>query len=745
MSSFKNIILHFYTPRFRYMTSVFFLFFAVSVAGCSASKPAVTETNIITPTSLTTRVAATQSVPISATKFPTYSPEPLLSPVPTKQVFENITSQNVSRLELLAQLSDGDFTRHIAISPDSKTLAVGTTTGILFFDAVTGKKSFFWPLPAPVAGLAFSPDGAELAATYLFPGKEVYSGGTFIDGATISEPVISVWKLSDGALAFKKNTAGSGCGDYHANHLTYSPDGKYIAFDDAFSLKNFGRSQRVCLLSTADGSLLRMIELTAQVEGDIVGFAFSPDNQTIIVADMAGNVFLIKTSDGSIERHITASSSIGSLAFSSDGQWFITIDGDSVGELWSVSDSRSIRSLKGSNSEVISVAVSPDGKWIATGSVDGVVSLWNTADGTLQQSLVALTADNPIRGPLTAGIWSLAFSPDGMVLFAVGDTYTVGYPVQVQAWRVADGQALYNLAGRRGEIKGSFSPDSQLFACGGSTDGSVQVWRTLDGGLAFELLGHTSIVNQVVFSPDGKLIASASDDGTLRLWDAYDGTALQVLTGHAGAVLRAAFSPDSTTVASSSTDDTLRIWRVVDGGPVKVHKVNSNGQVNSLWFIERASKLLYSLWCYTEACWQSADTRTWLWDLETDQASTLLDTGMFGLAFDANQSHAAYLSSDGLQTSTLAEGLFLPVRTYQSPMGNGGLGGVALSPDGSLIVSGNGFGIHIWDWAAGELLAVVGQEQTDWGLYGEYVFSPDARLITISSSDAAITLWGIRP
>jgi WD40 repeat protein len=67
----------------------------------------------------------------------------------------------------------------------------------------------------------------------------------------------------------------------------------------------------------------------------------------------------------------------------------------------------------------------------------------------------------------------------------------------------------------------AFSPDGQRIVSG-SDDKSVRVWDAATGQpLGDPLTGHTGTVSSVAFSPDGHRIASGSKDKTVRLWPTY--------------------------------------------------------------------------------------------------------------------------------------------------------------------------------------------------------------------------------
>src|SRR5262249_15608839 len=81
----------------------------------------------------------------------------------------------------------------------------------------------------------------------------------------------------------------------------------------------------------------------------------------------------------------------------------------------------------------------------------------------------------------------------------------------------------------------AFSPDGRLFLATGDSK-TIRLWEVESGKLVHELKGHQGWVQHTAFTPDGKLLVSASMDKTLRLWDVATGREVRVLTGHAGGV-----------------------------------------------------------------------------------------------------------------------------------------------------------------------------------------------------------------
>ncbi len=333
--------------------------------------------------------------------------------------------------------------------------------------------------------------------------------------------------------------------------VVFSPDGKLL-LAGGYSFDVLGRSlSQVKIWDVA----------TAKPKSALSGFreavecvAISPDGKTIAVATGCilqgplnqpfrvepGELKLFDAPSGKLKANLK-SESLGfqCVAFSPDGKTLaagslaVDVRGrempGGVIRFWDVAKGKESAALKGSKGDVQEVAFSPDGKLLVSASRKpgsnprevsrSAVKLWDLSAAKEKASL--LECDGTV--------WSVAFSPDGMVVAAGSDDGII------RLWDPATGKELATLKKHTGPVTSlAFSPDGKLLASGGELDpklelvaprapGELKVWDVAARKELVNLKGHAATIPSVAFDSTGTRLASGDGDGKVKLWEVSGG------------------------------------------------------------------------------------------------------------------------------------------------------------------------------------------------------------------------------
>ncbi len=302
------------------------------------------------------------------------------------------------------------------------------------------------------------------------------------------------------------------------------------------------------------------------LEKAVSGLAFSPDGQTLYIAEMAPRV---SSYTGGTEEM---------------GIW-----------VWNLADWRAGQHLGspghvGHPDEITAFSLSAGGHWVAAGRESGLVQVWDT-------SSLAQVAQFQAGEQGFYGLLAIAFSPDEALLAALAED-------KVTVWQISTQELLWQkgVAINTQSIGGmAFQPNGQALAVGVhnetilfssqdgtrlgqidavtyaeqllfSSDGKILWYTTYPSGLYAENLvggpdpqferglplsdGFCSLIA----SRDGVYLAAGSCKGEVVIWRTDTGEVLTTLTGHQMPVWALAFSPDGKILASGSDDRSVRLW-----------------------------------------------------------------------------------------------------------------------------------------------------------------------------------------
>jgi WD40 repeat protein len=286
----------------------------------------------------------------------------------------------------------------------------------------------------------------------------------------------------------------------------------------------------------------------------------------------------------------------------------------------------------------------------------------------------------------------------------------------------------------------AYSPDGRTIASAG-LDGSIEFWDSRTGRRrGAPLKAHGKDVLDLAFSPDGRVLASGSQDKTVRLWDVGTRRRVGVLKSHSGTVYSVVFSPDGRWLASAGGDGNVALWDV--RAKRRLDQIHVGEKSYDVTFNPKRNEL---------AAGTSANTvrlidvkrgvrRRAKLSLGRELGEQDEDYSLLDVTYSQNGRRLATASGDttieiwdprnGEHIKTLG------VETGHSDS----IQSVAFSRDGRLLASGGSDrAVFLWDVDLGEELGEPLRVNGNW--VESVVFSPDGRSLAVGGLDGTISLW----
>jgi WD40 repeat protein len=335
-----------------------------------------------------------------------------------------LTACSSTEEELTVTQRGPEMFHDLALSWDGEYLAVGTTYGLHVYQVASFQRLWSTSTKHWVAGVAFSPDGHEVATK--LGGSEKPHSKSWVH-------TVILWDVETGER-LRTWEEGESLG---WARLAFSPDGTKLVS---------GRSEIDTVL-IRDAETGRYMGTIGQLFEGIIsgsyspywGAAWSPDGDKLAFGLSDGTVAVWDVVTG--ERLRTMEEKIGegkagwlywlqSLAFSPDGALLACeADAGTVG-IWNAETGKRLYVLKKpidgtAYTRPESVAFSPDGMVLASGWSDGVIILWNVKTGEQLRMLEGHTE----------ALLGVMFTPDGETLIS-------GSPNEIIMWDVETGKQL---------------------------------------------------------------------------------------------------------------------------------------------------------------------------------------------------------------------------------------------------------------------------------------------------------------
>jgi WD40 repeat protein/serine/threonine protein kinase len=436
--------------------------------------------------------------------------------------------------ELASSLAhEGRGVEGLVIAPDGKTVATVGHGNVTLRDLADLRERRTLTVPQmPFYGLDFSEDGKRIAAAD-------------------ARGAVHLWNLASGDQSEALQIPA---------HLD---DAQAVAFlnGDRMVVSADGRGS----LRLSDATTGKNLALLNGHTGKIWGISVSPDRTTFATTSSDGTVKLWDARLPQRWLEIPVSNNGGPLAFTPDGQTLVVADAvgnvvvpDGGAPPYSVDASLEVSGfdpLTGTKRfhRVLQRRQKFNGYWL---SEDGAIALFGCADMTSS-------------APWVISAWQVATGKRLTTIDHV-QSYNGARAVFVQRSAapiefvdVVTGQSRA-LTGMESAVHWASAPGAQLLALRSRDE--LAIWDLATNRVRRSRSGIGAGWNVGAFSPDGTTLAAADPRGVIQLWDVNALELLDGLPGHLASIFDLVYSPDGSVLASVSGDGTVKLWDVAARG-----------------------------------------------------------------------------------------------------------------------------------------------------------------------------------
>jgi len=247
------------------------------------------------------------------------------------------------------------------------------------------------PRAAPVAALAYRPDGKLLAAG-------VQSEVVLIDP-------------TNGEVQGRRTAQGG-----RVTALAYSPNGEMLAV----ACGSAGAAGEIRLYTTGfNGLPAEQPSLVFTAHADLIhALAFHPDNKSLASCGYDRLIRIWDVATGKRLQHLTDhSDAVQAVAFSPDGRLLASAGADRAVKVWDVASGKRLFTLAEATDWVYCLAWNPRNQQLAAAGVDRSIRVWEISEqhGKLLHAVFAH------EGPISR----LVYSADGQSLFSLSEDRTL--------------------------------------------------------------------------------------------------------------------------------------------------------------------------------------------------------------------------------------------------------------------------------------------------------------------------------
>lgn len=652
--------------------------------------PASVPASLVPPVSQTTSQPSPEATH-KPTELPTIAPTPTPTALP-KTLYPVINGRKLpTSNQPIAPANFNDlveiarfgypFPTTAVWSPDNSQIFIGTSTGILVYDAKDYALLRLMDTNGWVTALDITADGTRM-----------------ITGA--QDGTVALWDVNTGQelAKFSVNTKP-------ITSVTISQDGLWAisgSEDKTASIWNLNEKTEAYHITTHTRAV-QSVEIAT-------------NRRIAITASGDFRVIFWNLDNGEKLATLTATAEVNECVISPDETLLACGLRDATVVIWDIVEYKINRTLKDATlvDPILAMDFSPNSKMVAVGAQDGVTRIWNILSGEKLYEFGRPQAGEAKKSPVI----DLKFSPSGENLLSVLSDGAI------QGWKVGtpDGFKDVLALGNIGIAKVSISPDSRYMAVYWENK-TIEIWDLSKGEVTLTFQG--SAVRGNPFSPDSTQAVFLNKDNKIILYDITNGREIAVLTGYPP-VGTLSFLSSGKMIASAASYQIV-LWSISSTAELSFPdtKVQSRCQVVHMLdgkFLAAGSEngMIEDENAITRFCPIQRSVRT-LGD------SYLKDGSLAAFGLD-NKTIELWENLD-TSTKTVLTGHEARVK------------GVAISHDGLSLASCSEDGqVILWDISTKSAVLTFSQHNAS---VNSVIFSEDDKLLITASSDGTFQIWGV--
>jgi WD40 repeat protein/Tfp pilus assembly protein PilF len=433
---------------------------------------------------------------------------------------------HVWHLQQVRPVKHSGEVKALTFSDDGKSFATGSTTGELWISPTEPKQekdAADSPIALPkaeseITGLAFSKDGARLAAVSKVEGLRVWDVAAKKTSFEVPRPAQPVTAF---ASAAPRERVAFG-----------TAEGKIVV---------------------ADIAACKIIAELEQSGGPIRDLAFSQNAQRLAAACHGGVTRVWDLETGKpIGGEIRQKGSVLTVDFPWDDAYVITGGDDKKVHLWKLPDGTEPIPAADCKTTVLKVRLSPEGSRVAAMLDDGSVKFYDAVKAT----------ELPYEVREDQKFNDISWSRTGLRIA------TAANGNQATIWSARDGNRWGEIMNHESPVLTiAYSVDGKLLGTG-SADGNARIWR-MDGGKAMPTVRtHHARARSAFYSIDGKHIVTTSEDHTALHWISGQVRPAGPALRHKGKVTCGSFNENATRLLTSDDSGVVQLWDIATHKPV---------------------------------------------------------------------------------------------------------------------------------------------------------------------------------